>query len=111
MMDFFELEVKTTKKSGYISYEVSPVFVVCHSKDLMVRGKNFYAVWNDETKLWSTDEYDIVPIVDEALKKKADEILSKHPDANVNVRYLKNYSTGSWDIFKRFISKVSDNLL
>ncbi len=109
MMDFFELEVKTTKKSGYISYEVSPVFVVCHSKDLMVRGKNFYAVWNDETKLWSTDEYDIVPIVDEALKKKADEILSKHPDANVNVRYLKNYSTGSWDIFKRFISKVSDN--
>lgn len=109
MMDFFELEVKTTKKSGYISYEVSPVFVVCHSKDLMVRGKNFYAVWNDKTKLWSTDEYDIVPIVDEALKKKADEILSKHPDANVNVRYLKNYSTGSWDIFKRFISKVSDN--
>jgi len=109
MMDFFELDVKTTKKAGYISYEVSPVFVVCHSKDLMVRGKNFYAVWNDETKLWSTDEYDIVPIVDEALKKKAEEILSKHPDANVNVRYLKNYSTGSWDVFKRFISKVSDN--
>ena len=108
-MDFFKTEVKTNKKSGYTSYDISPIFVVCHSKDLMVRGKNFYAVWNEKTGLWSTDEYDIVPIVDSALKEKADDIHEKHPDSIVNVRYLENYSTGSWDVFKRFISKVSDN--
>ena len=108
-MDFFKPEVKQTRKSGYTMYEISPIFVVCHSKDLMVRGKAFYAVWNDKTKLWSTDEYDIVPIVDEALKQKAKELKEEHPDSIINVKYLENYSTGSWDVFKRFISKVSDN--
>lgn len=108
-MDFFKAEIKQTKKSGYTMYDISPVFVVCHSKDLMVRGKSFYAVWNEDTKLWSTDEYDIVPLVDGELKRKAEELRDKHPDSIINVKYLENYSTGSWDIFKRFISKVSDN--
>ncbi|MBP5596944.1 MAG: hypothetical protein J6Y02_16290 [Pseudobutyrivibrio sp.] len=108
-MDFFKPEVKVTKKSGYTMYDISPIFVVCHSKDLMVRGKSFYAVWNEETRLWSTDEYDIVPIVDTALRAKAQELKEEHPDSIINVKYLENYSTGSWDIFKRFLSKVSDN--
>ena len=75
----------------------------------MVRGRDFYAVWNDEKKIWSTDEYDIVPLVDKDLKAKAEEIREKHPDSSINVKYLENYSTGSWDVFKRFVSKVSDN--
>lgn len=108
-MDFFKTDIKQTKKSGYTSYDISPVFVVCHSKDLMVRGKNFYAVWNENTGMWSTDEYDIVPLVDRELKAKAEELRESHPDSIINIKYLENYSTGSWDIFKRFISKVSDN--
>ena len=108
-MDFFKVDTKLTKKNGYTSYDVFPVFVVCHSKDLMVRGKDFYAVWDDERQIWSTDDYDIVQIVDKELKEKAEDIHAKHPDSNINVKYLLDYNTGSWDIFKRFISKVSDN--
>ena len=108
-MDFFNIEVKQSKKNGYFQYEVYPSFRVCHSKDLMVRGKSFYAVWNESTGLWSTDEYDIVPLVDNELKAKADEIRKQHPDSNISIKTLEAYNTGSWDAFKRFISKVSDN--
>ena len=108
-MDFFNIEVKQTKKSGYLQYEIAPVFQVGHSKDLMVRGKSFYAIWNEDTGLWSTDEYDVVPLVDKELNKKAQDIQEKHPDSIFNVKLLKNYNSGSWDAFKRFLSRVSDN--
>lgn len=108
-MDFFSIDVKQTKKSGYSKFDILPVFKVGHSKDLMVRGKAFYAIWNDDTKLWSTDEYDVVPLVDRELMKKANEIKEQHPDSIFEVKLLENYNTGSWDAFKRFLSKVSDN--
>ncbi len=108
-MDFFNVDIKTTKKNGYSRYEILPVFKVGHSKDLMVRGKSFYAIWNDDTKLWSTDEYDVVPLVDRELRNKAEEIREKHPDSIFEVKLLENYNTGSWDAFKRFLSRVSDN--
>ena len=72
-MDFFSIEVKQTKKSGYLQYEIAPVFQVGHSKDLMVRGKSFYAIWNEDTGLWSTDEYDVVPLVDKELNNDIKE--------------------------------------
>ena len=108
-MDFFSIDVKQTKKSGYSQFEIFPVFKVGHSKDLMVRGKAFYAIWNEDSELWSTDEYDVVPLVDKELDKKAEEIRSQHPDSKITVKLLENYNTGSWDSFKRFLSKVSDN--
>ena len=109
-MDFFRIDVKqTSRKNGYSTYDIIPVFKVCHSKDLMVRGKSFYAVWNEETGLWSTDEYDIVPLIDKQLREKAEEFKDKHQDSIVNVKYLESYDTGSWNTFKKFISSVSDN--
>ena len=93
-MDFFNIEVKQSKKNGYFQYEVYPSFRVCHSKDLMVRGKSFYAVWNESTGLWSTDEYDIVPLVDNELKAKADEIRKQHPDSNISIKTLEAYNSG-----------------
>lgn len=108
-MDFFSIEIKQTNKKGYSQYDIAPVFKVGHSKDLMVRGKSFYAIWNEETGLWSTDEYDVVPLVDKELIDKSKEIKEKHPDSICTVKLLENYNTGSWDAFKRFLSRVSDN--
>lgn len=36
--------------------EVYPKFIIGPSKNLMIRGKDFYAVWDDEHQLWSTKE-------------------------------------------------------
>lgn len=69
-LDFIETAEKTIKKNTYIY----PKFMVSgRHKDLMVRGGDFYAVWDEDKGLWSTDEDDLIFMVDEIVKAKADE--------------------------------------
>ena len=42
----------------------------------MVRGKDFYAVWNEEAGCWSTDLDDVIRMID----KMMDEYKRKDPD-------------------------------
>ena len=39
----------------------------------MIRGGDFYAVWVEDRGLWSTDEQDVVQLVDRELTKYAEE--------------------------------------
>ena len=43
-MDFYQIRERSLKKD---SIEIYPDFLVCRSRDLMVRGKASYAVWDD----------------------------------------------------------------
>ena len=63
-MDFFEIGHRTTKKGNI---EVFPSFIVRDSEDLMVRGKSFYAIWNEDAGLWSLNEFDVVRLIDRQL--------------------------------------------
>jgi hypothetical protein len=71
-MDFFRICTRETKGAQ----EIYPDFTVGRSKDLMVRGKSFYAIWDENLGLWSTDEYDVQRIVDAEL----DEFARKYKD-------------------------------
>ena len=52
--------------------EIYPSFEVGRTKDIMVRGKSFYAIWDEDNHIWSTDEFDVVRLVDAEIKKFAD---------------------------------------
>lgn len=104
-MDFYQIKERSTK-SGVI--EVYPDFKVIRSKDLMIRGKSFYAIWDEENQKWSTDEYDVQRLVDNDLIKYKDE-LSKQTDNSIKVKLLNNFSSNSWAEFKRYINHLSDN--
>jgi hypothetical protein len=54
-MDFYSIGVKETRNG----VEIYPEFLVQRSKDLMIRGQSFYAIWDADRGLWSTDEYDV----------------------------------------------------
>ena len=69
----------------------------------MVRGKAFYAIWDEETGLWSTDEYDVQRLVDKELRAYAE----KH--GITNVKYLGSFSSNGWTQFQKFLKNVSDN--
>ena len=101
-MDFYTISQKQLK-SGEI--QLYPDFVVGRSKDLMVRGQAFYAVWDEERGLWSTDEYDVQRLVDEHLRKFADE----HPEENYTVMNLKSFNTKVWTTFRTYMRNISDN--
>lgn len=101
-MDFFYCGVKESKEG----VEIFPDFIVGRSKDLMIRGKNFYAIWDEERNLWSTDEYDVQRIVDQTLREFAK---SRTEDVIQKVRYLRSFGSNGWAQFRRFMSLVSDN--
>jgi len=103
-MDFFTIKTKSIK-SGTI--EVYPDFDVGRSRDLMIRGKSFYAVWDENKHLWSTDEYDVQRLVDKELTSYGEKIASTGKD--VVVRTLKNFSSNSWNQFKLYLARLSDN--
>lgn len=63
MLDFFIVATKTTKNG----LEVYPKFLVKRTKDLMIRGGEFYAVWNEDLGLWSTSEFDLIQMIDREL--------------------------------------------
>lgn len=104
-MDFYTIKQKTVKK-GVV--EIYPDFKVCRSKDLMVRGKVFYAVWDEAKGLWSTDEYDVQRLVDEDLARFKQELENKIEDW-VTVKWMSSFSSGSWTAFKNYLTRLSDN--
>lgn len=104
-MDFFQIctrEIERGPKKGQL--EVSPDFVIGRSKDLMVRGKSFYAVWDQANQLWSTDEYEVQRLVDEELREFALE-----NDIQGNVHFMRSFRSNGWVNFRRFLANVSDN--
>lgn len=107
-MDFVDICSRTIEKgSNKGRLEVYPDFKVGRSKDLMVRGRSFYAIWDEGKGLWSTDEYDVQRLVDKALDDEADR-LSKGDDRPL-VRKMGSFSTNSWTQFRKYIQNISDN--
>lgn len=104
-MDFYQIKERSTKK-GII--EIYPDFKVCRSKDLMVRGRSFYAIWNEEKGMWSTDEYDVQQIVDRDLLEHKQKIIAK-TDEQVKAKLMGDFSTTSWSMFRKYMQNISDN--
>ena len=104
-MDFYVIKEKSTKRG---IREIFPDFRVGRSKDLMVRGQRFYAIWDEKAGLWSTDEYDVQRLVDQdlyAYKKH----LQRNTEDEVVVKTLSDFSSGMWEAFKKYVKSMSDN--
>ena len=104
-MDFYQIKERSSK-SGTI--EIYPDFKIVRSKDLMVRGRSFYGIWDEEKGLWSTDEYDVQRLMDKELLEYKNKLEEK-TDNLVRIKYMGDYSTNSWTQYRNFISHISDN--
>lgn len=101
MLDFFTVATRV-KKPGYT--EIYPRFQVKPTEDLMIRGGDFYAVWVEDRGLWSTDEYDVVQLVDRELTKYAEEHKSEI-DGNIKISYMWDAESGMIDAWHKFCQK------
>lgn len=104
-MDFYQIKERSTK-NGVV--EIYPDFKVCRSKDLMVRGRSFYAIWDEAKGLWSTDEYDVQRLVDADLMAHRETTITK-TDGMVQVKLMSDFSSKSWAEFRNYMSHISDN--
>jgi len=108
-MDFFQIRTRAGKRKDDV--EIYPEFMVNSSKDLMIRGRDFYAVWCPEKGLWSTDQIDVRHMVDKEIDEKKEE-LEKSLDletASIKPKYMKNYSSRSWSEFEKFCKSLPNN--
>lgn len=108
-MDFYEARVQ--RKSRPERLEIYPEFLVDKSDDLMIRGKNFYAVWDDKTNMWTQDQRLIRKRVDIDLAALKEQV-SKDAAAEglkVIVRKMRDESSGSWYRFQRYLTNLPDD--
>ncbi len=102
MVDFLIISTKPTKNG----VDIYPKFrLYPKSQDLMIRGGDFYAIWNEELKLWSTNEDDALALIDSELSKYAEEFKIEHPDTHVNVLYTWDSTSGSIDAWHKYCQK------
>lgn len=105
-MDFYTIRSKTLKKGSVCIY---PAFLTGKPKDIMFRSKSFYAIWDEEKGTWSTDESDVIRIIDDDLRKRAEKHQKQSPDDIVSVQYLSDYENGKWKEFCNYAKQSPDN--
>lgn len=109
MFDFVKIVVRDVNDKRE-KFEVYPEFIARKSKDLMSRGKAFYAVWDEEDEIWSTDEYYISRVIDNAVKEEVEKQKKLHPDAkSVKGKYLENFSSNKWTEWQKYVKSLPDN--
>lgn len=101
-MDFYRIRTKEAK--GF--QQAYPDWIVDKYEDLMVRGGNFYAIWDEEHQTWSTNEYDVQRIVDNDLMAYVKEAEKK--GVIIEPLLTRNFSTGSWESFNRYVRNLPD---
>ncbi|MBR5862191.1 MAG: hypothetical protein IKZ08_02580 [Bacteroidales bacterium] len=74
------------------------------SSDLMVRGGDFYAIWDENKGLWSTDEMDALYLIDMELEKFARENSSKYDD-HIRVLHMQDSESGMIDAWHKYCQK------
>ena len=107
MLDFLMVSTRSPKKGVT---EIYPKFIIKKTKDLMIRGGDFYAVWIEEFGLWSTDEQDVLSLIDEELKRYTDEYKKTATEEIVKTKYMWDAGSGAIDHWHKYCQKqMRDN--
>lgn len=103
MLDFFTIATRTTKRG---TVEVYPKFIMKKSEDLMIRGGDFYAIWVEDRGLWSTDEQDVINLVDQETSKYIQEHKGQFTDT-VRPLYMWDAESGMIDAWHKYCQRQS----
>lgn len=108
MIDFLKISVRPKGKG---ITEIYPKFFIKKSDDLMIRGRDFYAIWNEELGLWSTDEQDALQIIDRELDNFARDYREKSSET-IRVLYMQDAESGMIDVWHKYCQKqMRDNFV
>lgn len=87
--------------------EVYPDFIVKPSEDLMVKGHSFYAIWDPDINMWTTNEFTVAKLVDAELKEFADR-MNGNTIEPIKVKYMSSFESGVWKSYKDYLQKMPD---
>lgn len=106
MLDFLMVSERVVKKGGLETIEIYPKFKIRNpSQDLMIKGNDFYAIWDERKNFWSTTEQDAVEIIDEELDAYARELASRNEPRPIRVLHMWDAETGVIDRWHNYCKK------
>lgn len=101
MLDFLKIATKTPRQGVVVIY---PKFVIKKSEDLMIRGGDFYAVWDERKGVWSTDEQTVIDLIDAELTNYKEHFNAGF-EGSVQVFYMWDAESGMIDRWHKYCSK------
>lgn len=101
MIDFLLISTRSAKKDVI---EIYPKFIIKKSSDLMIKGGDFYAIWIEERGLWSTDEQDVLQLIDRELDRYAKENHQKF-DSKIRVLHMWDSDSGMIDHWHKYCQR------
>ena len=108
-MDFYKIKTKEIGSKKNPIVEIYPDFQTFRIKDLMVRSKEFYAIWDEELGRWSQDQDEVIRMVDNDLHNYYENHKNEFADAEVHIKYMRDYGSGVLDKFQKFAKTLTDN--
>ena len=105
MRDFYRIK-QNIPKAGVL--EIYPDFKIGPSKDIMIKGGKFYAVWDEAAGLWTMDEYRVQEMVDADLREYREK-LGDIPGMDIRVKYMENDSSGIWKKYRKYVNDLPDH--
>jgi len=72
----------------------------------MVRGREFYAIWDEESGMWSTNVFDVQKIVDKDIREY--EVQNTNT-LDIHRKYLINFSNNTWTMFQHYVRSLDNN--
>lgn len=102
MFDFLVISTKPTKTG----FDIFPKFKLYpKSKDLMIRGGDFYAIWLEEKGIWSTEEGDALNAIDRELDQYVADNKDRFDGASVRILHMWDSDSGMIDKWHKFCQK------
>lgn len=110
MLDFLTVTEKKGKGDDKDTLLVYPKFKITNkSKDLMIRGGDFYAVWVESKGLWSTDEDDALELIDKEIYDYRKKRSSTY-EGSVTALVMRDADSGMIDKWHKYCQKqLRDN--
>ena len=104
-MDFLMIQQKEGKRKKD-PYEIFPEFNTMDRSDLMTRGGKFYAMWDEDKKIWTTKQRDVIRKIDNELRKYRNE----HEElSDAKILLMAHSNSGSIDKWKKYCEKQLDD--
>lgn len=115
-MDFYQIKESMKTRNDENDFEtkkfkvltIYPDFCPIRSKDLMVRGRSFYAIWDNARQIWSTDEADVQRLVDQELEEYAEKRRESW-HGPIEIKKMISYSSNVWHGYKAFLKDMFDS--
>ena len=112
-VDFIKIKTKPGASKG--SIVLVPSWQNTESKDLMVRGGSFYAVWLEDKKTWSRNIYDVMRLATKELNESRQKILDEGSASGstpaVSCLYPNDDTNGVYRSFIKFCANHPDNFV